>query len=228
MSNNNNPTAGHYQVVTTKVDGLTWNLFQHFCTKRGITPYQLLQMTVDTFVRYMDDHHQLTPAMETLMNVFEGTVGWKDAFNLADPEARPEVGEAIYFLQDATAKNHGARSVLVRRPWMGTADYTYNIQEMAERFFELNFPDMYRRIRAVACDLATGSIVETIDALVQEHIKEQDDRFVDSLFADCRRGDYGQPDLDRDTGRPIAHPNRVTMESMFDVNGYDITNSDED
>lgn len=219
-----NKINGTFQTVSTKVDAATWALFQQFCERRGISAYQLLQLAVDTFVRYMDDHHQLTPAMETIIHTFEHLNGWNDAFNIADPEAKPQVGEAIYFMQDE-GRNTGSRAVLVRRPWMGSADYTYNIQTMCERFFELVFPDMYRRLRATAVDLDTNSVIETIEQLLQEHVLDEDDRMLARIFSDCRRGDFGQHDLDIETGRPKAHPVR-DMDDMF--GSYDITNSDGD
>lgn len=183
-----------YINLSTKVNSEVWVRFNQLCNKLPgkPSPYEMIQLVVETLVRYMDDEHQLTPEMETIIHVFESLNGWKDAFNIADPSVKPQVSEATYYLDDAEGKKQGVRAVLVRQPFMGQASYTYNIQTIAERMFCLTFPDLYKRLRRKAVVLNTSSVIHTIEELVQQHGEDEDAQAIREMFSDARRGDFGQ------------------------------------
>lgn len=200
-----NKDNGRFLTVSTKVDANTWRIFQEMCDRLDLSPYQLLQMVVDTLIRMADDKHNLTPTMETLIHTFENLTGWKDAFNLADPTSDPEIGEATYYLSDKNPKLKGTRAVMVERPFCGTPVFTYNVQRIAERMFCLVFPQMYKRLRGAAVELDTQSVIETIEKLLQEHGENEDDAMLRELFSDNERSEFGRNGVDEPY---VRHLNR--------------------
>ena len=179
-----------YVVIATKTSPDFAALFNSICDKKGIKPYLAMQMMVDTFVRYTDDRHNLSPEMERLMSLFEHMTGWKDSFNLADAKAERQIDEAIYML---TAKGkHGSRAVMVQRPIMGEAQETHNVQQILERVIEVLMPERYRRLRALAIDMDCSSILELIDVMIDAHTIEQITQEFRKDFEDCNRHEYGR------------------------------------
>ena len=85
---------GKYVSVAGKISLWCYGRLMRILKKRGITIYQMLQNVCDSFVRYMDDRHNLTPESEKVMSIFEHAIGWEKNFNLGDPNVKPEVSEA--------------------------------------------------------------------------------------------------------------------------------------
>lgn len=187
----NQKDNGKYVVIATKTSPAFARLFSSICEKKGIKPYLAMQMMVDTFVRYTDDMHNLSPDMEKIMAVFEHMTGWDEAFNLADAKTARHIDEAVYFLT-ADGK-HGSRAVMVQRPFMGEPRETYNIQQILERVIEALMPERYRRLRALAVDMECGSILELLDVMIDSHTIEQINQEFRKDFEDCNRHDYGKP-----------------------------------
>ena len=208
MEKNNNR---NYVSIATKVKRETLERFRIICTRMQKAPYEVLQLVVDTLVRYCDEPTSMSPDMEALIHIFEDLAGWKESFNLADPTARPTVSEATYYLTDADGERGGVRGVLVRTPFMGEADYTYNVTAILERCICLLFPSIYRRLRSAASELDTSSAVETIDRLLSDYLAGSDDRTLSSIFSDNRRSEYGRTAVDA----PYVRHNRRDMETLF-------------
>lgn len=181
----------NYKSIATKVSEESFDILQAICARKRITPYELLQMVLDTLIRYMDDRHNLTPEMETLIHTFENLEGWQDAFNVSNPDCSPMISEAIYLLCDNGGKK-GVRGVLVRHPFFGNADYTYNIQEQIERIISVLFPQLYKRLRIVGVDVDSKSVVETIENLVQQYMASEDDRALAELFSQNDNSEAGR------------------------------------
>ena len=184
-----------YEPITTKVSPATYKQLMNICKKKGITIYNMLQMMCDCIVRYMSRDHNLTPQMENVMSIFEHLEGWKNCFNLAEPDIDPEVGEAIYFI--GNAKRKGMRAVHVSKPFMGTWKQTENIQDIIERFFCLIIPERYRRLRQVANTMQCKSILQVIDHLIDRYLEDTDLNDIRAEFEDADRSDFGTKPTDQ-------------------------------
>lgn len=199
-----------YVVIGTKTSPQFAETFHRICKKKGIKPYQAMQMMVDSFVRYTDDRHNLSADMEQLMAVFEHMEGWKDAFNLADATPDRQIDEAVYLLTADT--KHGARAIMVHRPYFGNWTETCNVQIILERMIEVLLPERYRRLRALAVDMDCNSILELLDRMIDYHTIEQLNADIRKDFEDCNRHEYG---------RPIEYGQRTKRKHHKGVEMYD-------
>lgn len=180
----------NYQVVATKVSNLAYERLNKIARKKGITIYEMIQMACDTFIRYMDERHNLTEDIERAMAVFEHMIGWRNAVNLADPAIKTEILEATYYLS-AEGKN-GVRAVHVEKPFFGNWKENENIQQIMERTIERLTPQRYRKLRALAVDSGCNSILDLLDSLIDQHIKENDVAAMRQDFEDADRSEYGK------------------------------------
>lgn len=187
MDNNDKNTV----VINTKIQKVYLELLNRLCRMKGITPYQLLQNCVETLIKYMVKDHNLTPDIEQAMDMFEHCEGWKDAFNLCDPSASPEVVFAAYFLQDAEGKK-GLRSVLVEKPYFGIWTQTENVNEIFERTFCTLLPGLYKRLRATGVEMQSNTVIETITKLIRLYGDDADAAIYRELFEDANRSEYGK------------------------------------
>ena len=194
-----------YQVLATKVSTEVWVRINRLARKKGLTIYELVQMTIDTLVRYMDDRHNLTPDMEKAMAIFEHMEGWRDALNMADPSVEKVVGEAIYFLFDAEGKKKGCRAVHVVKPFFDNWTEDTNLQHIAERAICLLMPERYRRLRMLAVDAGCHSLLEYIDHLIDYHSREADVAAMRQEFEDADRSDWGIKPADQPYRRRHNH-----------------------
>ena len=179
-----------YKVVATKISSSCYERLNKIARKKGMSVYNLIQMVCDTLVRYMDDRHNLSPAMEQAMSIFEHMDGWKGAFNLADHSTAGMVAEATYFIGDE--RKHGKRAVHVEKPFMGTWTQTVNIQQIVERTMELVLPERYRRLRMLAVDMDCMSILELLDKMIDFHAKDIDLQMMRKEFEDADRSEFGR------------------------------------
>lgn len=190
-----------YKVIGTKVSPWAFEIFERTARKTGMTMYEVVQMMIDTFVRYASDRHNLTPEMEEAMEVFEHTIGWRDALNWADPSADPRIGEAIYFLEqegkdgpDGKDKKKGVRAVLVKRPICGRGEQTVNIQEIVDRAMELIVPERYRKLNLIAEEMKCKSIIELLDRIIDRNILNDVNAVeIRKEFEDCYRAENNKP-----------------------------------
>lgn len=180
-----------YELLQTKVSPEFKRIFTAICEKKGLTTYTVMQMMADTFVRYTDDRHNLSPEMSMLMTVFEHMIGWESALNLADHTAQKDIEEAVYIL--TAEKRKGCRAVMVQRPFFSNWNETSNIQVIIERVFERLCPEIYRRLRALAVDMECSSILELINLMLDAHTIEQMNAEFRQPFEDARRHDFGRP-----------------------------------
>lgn len=184
---------GKSQVLSTKVSSWAYAQIMKILNHMGITKYQLLQNMCDVILRFMSDKHNRTPEMEQAMETFENMEGWKDNFNLCDPQAKPEISEATYYLSDFSKNGKkGIRVVHVERPFFGTWKQTFNLQQIMERFMCQAFPSLYRRLRFIAVCRECNSILELLINIVGELEREEDKRELRRPFEDADRGDFGQ------------------------------------
>lgn len=207
-------------VINTKIDKKYKTLLDRFCKAKGITHYEMLQNCVETLIKYTVKEHNLSVDIEEVMNLFEHCNGWKDAFNLCDPNASPEVIFAAYFLQDTTGKK-GIRSVLVEKPYFGVWTQTENVNDIFERTFCTLMPGVYRRLRLTGIKLGTNTVVETITRLISMYGDDAEAEMYREIFEDCNRSEYG---LKPHEGSPYRRKNHRNVDEMsgLDFKPYDV------
>lgn len=201
---------GKYVSVAGKISLWCYGRLMRILKKRGITIYQMLQNVCDSFVRYMDDRHNLTPESEKVMSIFEHAIGWEHNFNLGDPNVKPEVSEATYYLTDEGGKK-GVRVMHVEKPFFGQWTQNFNVQQIFERFMCLTFPQLYKRLRFIAVCRECASILELLTEVVAELEDEEKKRELLEDFEDAGRGDFGQHFHDT----PPKRTHEATDDTLF-------------
>ena len=199
---------GKFVTVAGKVSTWCYGRLSRILRKRGLNIYQMIQNFCDSIVRNMDDRHNLTPESEKIMATFEHMIGWEDNFNLGDPNVKPEVSEATYYLTDEDGKK-GVRVMHVEKPFFGQWTQNFNIQQILERFMCLTFPQLYKRMRFIAVCRQCASIFELLTEIVAELEEEEKKRELLEDFEDADRGDWGQ--------KPHEHPYRRRHEKSDDT-----------
>ena len=184
----NNET--NYVTVATKITHAALEQLKRLCAAKNLSLYEMQQMALWSFIRYMSSEHNLSAEMEELMAVFEHMEGWSNAFNMADPDAAKSISEATYFL---TAKDKGGTcAVHVHRPYFGDWSQDYNIQHIFERTIELLLPERYKRLRLLAVDMDCQSLLNMIDKLIDEHSNDADLAEIRRTFEDADRSEFGR------------------------------------
>lgn len=179
-------------MINTKLSPEAFDKIYRLAAKLKMKPYEMLQMCADTLIRYMDDRYNLTPEMEKLMAVFEDMTGWRQAFNLADPFAKPQIEESTYFLGSKGKK--GVRAVHVERPFFGNFKQTSNVPQIVDRTLELIVPNLYRRLRLICVEYECHSVLELLQTMIDEqNITDRNHEEVRKQFEDCNRADNGKP-----------------------------------
>ena len=181
-----------YIPIVTKVSKHAAERLEALAKTRGMTKYEIIQMSVDTLIRYMEDRHNLTEEMEQAMNIFEHMIGWENALNLADPTVNREIAEAVYIMQDPEGKKKGYRAVMVEKPFMDLWTQTANVQKIFERLFNILMPQTYMKFYRAKILLECSSVVEVLnilaDAEVLSHMNDEYRR----EFEDAARADNGK------------------------------------
>lgn len=199
-------------MMQTKVSKETYDALKRIERKQGISIYGIIQNMCDCIRRYTEDRTKLSPMVEKAMNMLEHMIGWKDNFNVADPNADPEISEATYYLNDKNGKK-GIRVVHVERPFFGEWKQTMNLQQILERFMCLTFPSLYRRLRFIAVCRECSSILELLIDIVGELEREEDKRDLAQPFEDAQRSDFGKA---VEYGQRTRRKKHQDMDSLFD------------
>ena len=205
---------GNFVSVAGKISTWSYGRIMRILKRKGLNIYQMIQNFCDTIIRYMDDKHNRTPDVEKAMNMFEQMIGWENNFNLCDPNTKPEISEATYYLSDFTKDKakKGVRVVHVERPLMDKWTQTFNVQQILERFMCLTFPSLYRRLRFIAVCRECTSILELLIDIVGELEREEDKRELLRPFEDADRGDFGQKPHE---GQPYKRPYEASQDTLF-------------
>lgn len=195
-----------YQLAQTKVKPEIWVLLNALAKRNCGTVYALFQMFADVAVRMMDKNRNLTKEAATCMAVFDNLKGWNDAFNLADPTVKAEIGEALYIMQDPEGNKHGFRGVFVTKPYFDEGrTMTFNVQYIISRVIELLFPSLYHRMRKIADDRNCATIFELIIDLVNEAEKESDAAALRAMFEENDYSEFGIRPADKPYRRRHNH-----------------------
>lgn len=169
--------------IGTKVSPEARDRIKAITDLKGFSEYDMLQMFCDVAIRMMDDRHNLSYDMETLIQLMDGMKDWKTTIRLTDPVDRMKIQEAFYILTEKTRT--GTRCVHVQGD---SADMfrteTFNIQEIVERFICQVLPGMYKRLRMLGNDLGTNSVYETLLRIVDDYNTNPDADELRIIFAD--------------------------------------------
>jgi hypothetical protein len=185
MKNDNDKSV----TLATKVSRHSAERLAALAAAKGMTIYEVMQMCIDTLVRYTDDRHNLTKEMEQAMAIFEHMIGWADALNLADPAVQREVAEAVYILQDPTGEKKGFRAVMVEKPFCGLWTQTANVQTIFDRLFNILLPEMYMKLYRAKIIMGFETVVEVLNGLADaDAIAHLNDEFRQE-FEDAARAD---------------------------------------
>ena len=181
-----------YVTLATKVSRHAAEQLARIAKSKGLTIYELMQMVVDTLIRYMDDRYNLSEDMERAMSVFEHMTGWADALNLADPTVNKEVAQAVYIFQDADGKKKGFRAKMVSKPFMGLWEEDSNVMHIFERIFNICMPELYMKLYRAKVVLECDSVSEVIYMLADAEVIEQLNGEFRQEFEDAARMDNGK------------------------------------
>lgn len=204
---------GNFVSVAGKISTWSYGRIMRILKAKKLNIYQMIQNFCDVIIRYMDDRHNRTPDVERAMNTFEHMIGWEDNFNLCDPNTKPEISEATYYLSDFGDKaKKGVRVVHVERPFMHKWQQTFNVQQILERFMCLTFPSLYRRLRFIAVCRECNSILELLIDIVGELEREEDKKELSAPFEDADRYDFGQH---VHTERNHKRPHEASQNTLF-------------
>ena len=199
-----------HKVIGAKIALPIYRRFLRIMRRIGMTTYTAVQNFVDVIIRYSDDKHNLTPDMEVLMSAFEGCKDWDKQFNLADPTTQPEITEATYYLRDK--EKRGVRVVHVERPFFGQWTQNFNAKMILEKFLNLTFPQLYKRLRFLATCRDCMSILELLFQIVTELEDEENKKALRQPFEDAERSEWGhEPNM---TQYKIHHRRTPDGEAM--------------
>lgn len=181
-----------YVTIATKVSRRAAEQLARIAKKKNTTIYELIQLSCDTLIRYMDDRHNLSEEMERAMSLFEHLVGWADALNLADPTVNKEVCQAVYIFQDADGKKKGFRAKLVDRPFCGIWTEDSNVMHIFERILNICMPELYMKLLRARIALDCKSISEVLNVLADAEVIMQLNSELRQDFEDAARADNGR------------------------------------
>lgn len=192
MNEHQEKPIDRYKAVATKISTPAYHQLKRLAKAKGMTIYDMLQMCVDTLLRYMSDQFNLSKEMEQMMSMFEHCNGWANQANIADPSAEWKIEKALYF---CTAKDRkGARCVLVSEPFMGQKMETVNVQEILEQTFNYLIPERYKRLRMIAAETGCHNMLDLIDTIIDAHtIIELDNQEIRKSFEDADRAENNKP-----------------------------------
>lgn len=199
-------------MMQTKVSKDTYDALKRIERKQGVSIYGIIQNMCDCIRRYTEERTRLSPMVEKAMNMLEHMIGWQDNFNVADPNAAPEISEATYYLNDKNGKK-GIRVVHVERPFFGEWKQTMNLQQILDRFMHLTFPSLHRRLSFIAECRECNSILELLIDIVGELEREEEKRDLAQPFEDAQRSDFGKA---VEYGQRTRRKKHQDIDSLFD------------
>lgn len=165
-------------VINTKVTESSFKRLKAICVKNGFSLFDMLQMVLDCFIRFMDDSHNLDPSLVRIIRMFLDLPGWKTAMRLTDDMDDAQIMEAFFVLRHPNGTG-APRIVHVTRPMLdGDPEHwegTYNIQEQLERFIELTNESLYKHLKIVSEELGSPSFIDTIHRIADAVVENPDE-----------------------------------------------------
>lgn len=181
------------ELVATKISSEAWLRLNDIAKRLGLTPYRLVQETIDTLILYMDEGRQMGDDMQTVLDCFERFEGWGQICRLTDIKQDWQVLDAVYFLRDDAPNGYAGVTGCWGKPsFMGRQSYTFNKPQILDMIIRRLFPDMYRELTMLAMQEGTNGAVETLRRVIQNQLEDPDKQTLRDMFADCGRTDFGK------------------------------------
>lgn len=209
--------------LSTKVSRHAAEQLARIAKRKNLSIYELMQMVVDTLIRYMDDRHNLSEEMERAMSIFEHMIGWADALNLADPTVQREVAQAVYIFQDAGGKKKGFRAKMVNRPFMGIWEEDSNVMHIFERIFNICLPELYMKLYRARIILECETVSEVINMLTDAEVIMHLNGELRQEFEDAARMDNGKDYGYGQKTKGLQHrtPDSLSRDQRIKFDDYD-------
>lgn len=199
------------ELVATKISSEAWLRLNDLAARLHLSPYRLVQETIDTLILYMDGSRQLSPDMQMVIDCFERFEGWGQLTRLTDINVDWRVADAIYFCHDDRPNGMiGSVACWKKYSFMGGQDYTFNKVAMFNMILHRLFPELERELGMLALQFSTSSHYDTLKQCIHEMLDDPDKDTLREMFADCGRSEYGRP---TELTKYIRH-NRKNIETI--------------
>jgi len=178
--------------VGTKIAKQMVPVLKAIMAQMGMTIYDFLQLCLDVVIRLRAaDREPVSEELARAIRLFDNLRSCRDHITLCDDPQKMQVLHAFYLLGERGKA--GRRMVGVGEEMCGTREVDYNIQRQFEQIAEVLLPDAYyRKLRLLGVEYDTNSLYETLLAIIDDHIIDQDTDELHRLFSDNRRSDYGR------------------------------------
>lgn len=90
--------------VGTKVSPEAYARLQSICASKGLKLYEMLQMLLDCIIRFMDDQHNLSYELESVIAMFDNFHNWGTEIRVTDELSKMKVEQAFYVLIEPKSK----------------------------------------------------------------------------------------------------------------------------
>ena len=183
-----------YKTISTKVTPDSHEMLERICAKRNVSIYNLLGMCIDTIIRYMDDRHNLSAEMQSVIRLFDESCLSERCLYIGDPGASMAATDAIYLV--GSHNRSGSKAVLVESDAFGGRTEDWNATHIFDKVLNVCCPSLYKRLRLKALAMNLQSAFSVIDTILSQSDIEDDLATLRSEFEDCRRTDFGQKETD--------------------------------
>ena len=199
-----------YKSIATKVSENGFAMLTAICGKMRKTVYDMMQSVAVFIIHCFDRPHGLSEQEEAMKREWM-EIASKE-LNICDPESDVECNEATFYLCDKNGQKHGVFGALIKRPFFGQSEITYNHRTIIERAFCLLYPKTYKQLRVIGSAIGSTSVLETILMLM---VRAEDGINTDEIhaeFSDNERSEWGKQMAEQPFKRKV---NR-TLSSEFD------------
>lgn len=206
---------GNYKSIATKVSSNAFAMLTAICGSMRKTVYDLMQSVASFIIHTFDKPHGLTEQEEVMKRE------WMEIANnelyITDPDAEVECSEATFYMCDKTGKKTGVFGALIKRPFFGRSEITYNHRTIIERSFCLLYPRTYKQLRVIGAAIGSTSVLETILMLMVKAEDGINTTEIHEEFGDNERSDWGKKMADQ----PYRRKMHRSIDSEFDFGGTD-------
>ena len=207
---------GKYKSIATKMSTNSVALLTAICGRMGSSIYDMMQSVASFIIHCFDRPHGLTEHEEAMKREWM-EVASKE-LRLTDPDVDMECEEATFYMCDRDGEKSGIIGALIKRPFFGKSEVTYNHRTIIERAFCLLYPKTYKQLRVIGAAIGATSVLETILLMMiktEDSINTADIR---TEFSDNERSEWGRRMSDQPYKRVNNKP-LVSRQMEMDFDG---------
>lgn len=223
---------GNYESIATKVSMNAFAMITAISGRMRKTVYDFMQSIAAFIIHCFDNPHGLSEQEEAMKREWMEIANKE--LNLCEPDMNFECIEATFYLCDkvkdkkATSRSKimsdaakvktkpGVVAALIKRPFFGQSEITYNHRIIIERAFCLLYPKTYKQLRVIGSAIGSTSVLETILMLM---VKAEDGINTDEIhaeFSDNERSEWGKQMAEQPFKRKVSRSvNDETMQMDF-------------